>query len=197
MNKAEAKVRNAQIKVPSNLKNLRRLLLADANAIPHIEPYTPDPKWLQTNYKGDEQLFTMVVYIVRKCWKSFLETCKYDYYHQKDKNGTIAQKIDLHQLKKKSILIPNAVFVCKDNKLKAKLLLKEYDKYRKNLPPKVWDEWKALTPTPWPWKQIPHHIHPSQREIKAEKLYTKGDLAGAKKIMNRVQRPKSTQPTGD
>ena len=86
------KIEIGRYKVPFQLKNLRKLLLAEVNAIPHVKPYTPNPKYIKKYFKNDERLFTVTVYIARKHWK-------YDYYHQKDEEGYVAAALDQQQLK--------------------------------------------------------------------------------------------------
>ena len=94
--------------------------------------------------------------------------------------------LDMDQLKKESVPVSNVDFIRPEDKLEAKHLLRDYDKYSKNVPQKAKCEWLEITPAPQPWKQIPNHIHPSPREIKAEELYNQGKLKEAKKIMNKV-----------
>ena len=183
--RAAEQIERGQFEVPHNIKSLTRFMLTKARAVPHTDAYTPSSRWLKMHYNNNSRLFTVAVMMARRRWRSFLDTCKYNYYQRKF-GGPGMNKLDLWHMRKAAIPVPN------EDTLKAKRLLQEYDNYSANIPPMARKQWDNLTPAPHPWKLIPSHIHPSVKEIEAEKHYSQGELEAARCIMHQVRCHKNT-----
>ena len=187
MQKRNIDIKRLSTKIPQKVQQVKRIADSKFSALPFIKGDIIDSKLVEKEFSGHKLWFNVSVWVARKRWKRFQQTCKVTVTMQgvearpKGNQGTLlfsrARKHAMWEL------------MIREDKVEAKELIIDYDFYKKNLadmPPALSQEWKAIKPRKETAKCLLNHMTLRQEEIEAKTNYREGRVKEAMEIMRKL-----------